>query len=102
MAITQYQRRRFAGQDLEDLQDRIEEFSNQIYDSAIISGRLIEDTTVVSGSATGIPHNLGRPAKGVILVKSTVQLDIWQPTASDSTHVYVQASANATVNLWVF
>ena len=102
MTLNKYQRERFADQNLEQVQDRLQDFVRQFEDSEIVGGRLLKDVAVTSGSPAEIPHYLGREPNGVVLVKSTVQLDIWQPTEPTGVFVYVQGSANATVNLWVF
>lgn len=109
--LVKFQRWRFKNEDLERLQDRLDDFFDQLYSSdfyaALYSGEmaigeLLENVSVTTGTPAAISHNLRRIPKGVLLAKSTVQLDIWQPTAATSTQIHVQASANATVNLWVF
>lgn len=100
--LVPYQRERFDSQDLERLQDRIDQFLQQVYASDIITGVLVQDAAITTGSPAQIPHSLGRIPTGVILVKSTVQLDIWQPTAATKAVIYVQGSATTTASLWVF
>jgi hypothetical protein len=99
--LEQYHRERFDNQDLEILQDRIEQFLRQVYSSDILTGVLLQNIAVTTG-VTQIPHSLGRIPIGVILVKNTVQLDIWQPTAATRAVISIQGSAASTVSLWVF
>ena len=101
-ALVPYQRELTDSRQLESVQDRVEEFLRQVYASDIITGRLIEDVAISSASTTTIEHKLGRTPRGVILVKTSAQCDLWQPTPADDKSLYVRTSVSGTFNLWVF
>lgn len=102
MTINKYQRERFADPDIEKSQDRLQDFTKQFEQSQILSGRLIKDVAISSASTTEISHGLGRAPVGVILVKTSAQVDFWEPTAADNFFIYARTSVSGIFNLWVF
>ena len=101
MNLKQFARERFSTGALNRLQDRVQDWATQLDKQEIVNGVLLKDVALTT-SQTSIAHKLGRVPTGVILVRTPVQLDIWEPTAADKDFLYIQASAATTVNLWVF
>lgn len=69
----------------------------------IHAGRLLSGIAL-SGTPLQVAHGLGRAPVGFILVKSSADVRIFEPgpAPDPSTFLNLQASASATVSIWVF
>jgi hypothetical protein len=82
------------------LQSNIEELVGQIQSSIFFDGRLLTGVTI-NTSDTVINHLLGREPRGFIVVKLLNNSVIWQTSSSKRT-LTLRASAQTTIDLWVF
>ena len=77
-------------------------FFTQFLNNPLLNGVLL--TGVELGStATQVPHSLGREPQGWIIVNKNADANVWQSSKDLSkAFVTLQASADVTVDLWVF
>ena len=62
-------------------------------------------TVDLTTTTTAVPHQLGRPYRGFIVIDKTATCDVWRDktyTSQPATVIPLQASASVTVTLWVF
>ena len=86
---------------IDRLQDEIREAVRELANNPLTRGRLLEGVTLTTGQANVIGHKLHRTPRGVLLVMSNAQADIWVPSKSNKV-LDVRTSATITANLWVF
>ncbi|MCK5803478.1 MAG: hypothetical protein KAI66_11625 [Lentisphaeria bacterium] len=84
---------------LEAMQDAIQQATEDLDSSPALSGVLVQDKELASGSNT-IRHTLGRAPRIVLPGAPSVQADVWV-TASDTSALTVSASVACTVSFWV-
>jgi hypothetical protein len=72
--------------------------------SQIINGVLLKNIKLQTGAPNKINHSLGRTPQGWIIVRQNANSVIWQVNASEliNTTLQLEASANVTIDLWVF
>jgi hypothetical protein len=87
---------------LDRVQDRIKGALDAVGRVPLLDGRLL--TVSVGTSQTVIPHGLGRPWSGYIVVSRSANAQVWNapPDANSFALLVLQASAAVTVTLWVF
>lgn len=70
----------------------------------LVGGRLLVEVGV-NTAPTRVAHGLGRPYLGYLVVKSTADVSVWVDSATDTApdrFISLDASASATISLWVF
>lgn len=89
---------------LNRVQDRLRVAIGALASVPLVDGVLLENVALVTGSFTPVAHNLARPWRGYLVLSRTANSVVWnQASAADATtFLYLQPSANITVNLWVF
>jgi hypothetical protein len=112
MSIPQIQRIGVNDKDLSRIQDNIARAVDVIGAKPILDGVLIEGVVLTSGSAALVPHSLGRPYRGWIVVKKrpttappSTSIYIWDIDLADNLKTSLLSmwtSVNCTVSLWVF
>lgn len=68
-------------------------------------GVLLKSVALVTGQANAVSHTLNRTLQGWLIVRQRAQAQIWDSQDSNSapdTTLLLHASANVTVDLWVF
>lgn len=76
---------------------------NELQKIPILDGRLIENIALATGTRKVINHGLGRRFRGYIVVRRDAGAIIWSEDATDeSKELWLQASANVNINLWIF
>jgi hypothetical protein len=87
---------------LDRVQDRIKGSFDALGRVPLLDGRLID--VAVATSETIIPHGLGRPWVGYLLVARDANAQVWNaaPAADSSSFLRLTASASVNVKLWVF
>lgn len=88
---------------LNRVQDRIKVFADVVSSIPLLDGRLIESQTV-GATAVAVPHGLGRPWRGFIVVNRNADVRVWAqtPGADSGALLWLVASGSATVSIWVF
>lgn len=88
---------------LNRVQDRIKVFADVVASIPLLDGRLIQAQSV-GATVTSVPHGLGRPWRGFIVVNRNADVRVWaQAPGSDAgALIKLVASSTATVSLWVF
>lgn len=91
------------GEEVDEVQRSIEEVLRPVTSSEILDGKLIS-ISLSAHSAKEIPHKLGRPYKGLIVVKKTGFSGTITENSSSNSSLYINltASADASVSVWVF
>lgn len=90
-------------EELDEVQRSIEETLLPITSSEIIDGGLVH-ISLEAGTPKNAPHKLGRPYKGIIVVKKTgFSGTITENSPSNSSlYINLTASADADISVWVF
>lgn len=72
--------------------------------SEVVNGVLLKGIKLQTGAPNKVNHSLGRAPQGWIVVRQNANSVIWQVNASEliSTTLQLEASANVTIDLWVF
>jgi hypothetical protein len=94
-------------EDMPQLNRRIEDFSKQVSDCPLLSGRLIEDISLTpGGAATTVEHKLGRMPRGWIVTRQeAVGVAMAALSASwDENNLYIwnNTAGPTFVSVWVF
>lgn len=101
--IPELRRVRSNDDSLRQLQDGVDFVLRAISTKEILDGVLIQDISITSGTAKIVDHKLGRVPLGYIVVSRNANSNIWTSTSSvPSSVLKLNASANVTINLWVF
>ena len=88
------------------VQDKVEQFANDLQGSGLLSGRLIEDIEFASSTTRNIQHGLGRVYRGYIVVSinanATIKVDDTKNN-NKAQFLALQSQGTAcTASLWVF
>lgn len=98
------------------LQDGLNQFTEQLTDTPFLKGRMLTVTDATGKETTNIPltttqqsipHKLGKAPLGYIITFQDANAVIYSatlPKISDDTKDFIkfQSSANVTANIWVF
>ena len=89
---------------LNRVQDRVKGSFDALVKLPFLNGALLEDVVLTSGAFTAVNHRLGRPWSGYVVFARNANAVLWHqaPAADANIFVYLQPSANVTVDLWVF
>lgn len=89
---------------LNRMQDRIKMATDAVANVALLDGVLLEGVVLASGGFQPVAHRLARPWRGYLVLSRTANAVVWNqtPGADAGAFIYLQPSANVTVNLWVF
>jgi hypothetical protein len=68
----------------------------------VLAGVLVEDVSLVSANTTAVQHKLGRVPRGFVVTNLTDNATVWHGQAPDANALYLYASTDTTVDLWVF
>jgi hypothetical protein len=85
--------------DLNSVQLSVKEYLDQLAPNMFLIGNLLEIT--VTTTATEFNHGLQKTPFGWFVLDKTANADIWR-TAWDSKTITLDATASATIKLWVF
>ncbi len=87
--------------DLDALKDRIAEFTHQLELNPTLDGALVESENLAATTPRELNHKLGRQPSGWILTDIDAAATVHR-TAWDDKTISLEASADATVSVWVF
>lgn len=82
------------------LQLNLKKYFSQFNDLIFLNGLLLQNVSI-STSGSQVEHKLGRVPQGWIVMDKTAQGDVWRDSWDDKV-IRLDASANTTINLWVF
>lgn len=103
MSILPFRRIRTDNSDIQKLQDSTDETFRSFQKKEILEGRLLEDVAIVSGTAKIVQHKMGRALRGWIIAGKDADARVWEtPSTTPRSSLILNASANVTVNIWVF
>lgn len=91
-------------EDTAKLQERLQEFFSAIQNCDLIDGLLLTEVDLSTG-ANSIAHKLGRELRGWIVVRNRADSRLWDTQDNNtfkSKTLALNASADTTVDLWVF
>lgn len=88
---------------LNRVQDNAKKTLDALSDVLFMSGALLT-VTLTGGAFTPVPHGLGRPVLGYLVLRRSANAVLWDRADSTDSHafLYLQPSATVTVTLWVF
>lgn len=90
--------------EVKSLQDATDRALRPLTKCSLVGGRLIKDVEISTGTPLLIDHKLGRDPYWIVVGKSA-EADVWDSQASNDTPkrtLVLNASADVTVQLWVF
>lgn len=91
-----------ANAEVAELQKRLLEFFVPIIANPLLDGVLLTNVAVGT-SPTKVEHKLQREIQGWIVVRNGANSVVWEPVRElTSIYVTLQATADTTVDLWVF
>lgn len=85
----------------DDVDRELKSIEDKLPKASILKGHQL-DGIALDTSETAVPHRLGRPLVGYLIVGSSSGASVWGETASNAVNLYLQASAPVTVSLWVY
>jgi hypothetical protein len=91
--------------ELNRIQDNISNAIDPVVKLSILNGHLLRDVVLVSGASQITPHKLDRRLVGYFVTKRNANSVIWDEQATNlnpELTLNLRASANVTVDLWVF
>jgi hypothetical protein len=100
MKFKPFKQQQVSDPNVSKLVSNIREWSEQFQDNPLLSGRLITDLEITTGSLK-ISHGLKRVPKGWIIVSKDADANVWEIRKSDSTITF-DSSATVTVSIWIF
>ena len=104
--MIQFERYRTNDYPLTRVQDKIEQFANDLQGSGLLNGRLIEDIEFASNTTRNIHHGLGRAYRGYIVVSINANVNIKIDDTENNNKAQflaLQSQGTAcTASLWVF
>ena len=74
---------------------------NPLLAMPLLAGNAVSATLVVS-TPMAINHGLGRLPQGWFLPDNPAHADLWRTQPVSQTALTLEASANTTINVWVF
>ena len=102
MPILPFNKVRTEDDNLRRIQDNIETPLKDISSKTILDGQLLTGVKLVTSFQNQIAHKLGRKPLGWIVAGLDENATIWEVKKSSSLFLYLEASANCTISLWVF
>jgi hypothetical protein len=104
MSLPAFEKLRTGVDNLDRLQDRLLKVLSALLRLPLLDGQLVEDLALTSG-LNNLNHGLGRSLRGYLVVRASADVRLWDDDAASSAPQLfhrIQASAPATVTLWVF
>ena len=85
------------------LQDSLDVIFSWLRGKQHLDAEVVTDVSLTSGTATTVPHKLGRKYTGWIVVRKNANADVWESASlSPSLYINLNTSANVEVDLLVF
>lgn len=85
-------------------QNVIDAFNNQSVRNPFLDGVLLKNVVLSSAATNKVSHTLGRTPVGYFIISKNANANVYDATAADlpTLFLYLNTTANVTVNLWVF
>jgi hypothetical protein len=83
------------------LQNAVEQVLNPLSRLALLNGTILKDRQVKSAESTKIEHQLNRQPLGWFPIDHTSSAVVYRTDWSNKT-ISLQASADCTVDIWIF
>lgn len=84
------------------LQERLQDFFAPLLINPTLDGTLLTNVQLTTAE-TNVGHKLGRKPIGWIIVRKNANAEVWEPSSLyPASFIQLQASANVTIDLWVF
>lgn len=87
------------------LQENVDQQFTQITDREILSGLLLKNVDLLTGSVNIINHKLERKPNGWFIVRKRGTADVWDEQDGNNKPeltLLLNSSANVNVDLWIF
>lgn len=89
--------------DLNKVQENVQQAVEPLIACPLVGGQMLQNVRVLSGQANMVPHKLGRKPRGWFVVSPKQEVSVWEEFSElPSSMLKLQASATATINIWVF
>lgn len=73
-----------------------------VLSNAIVQGVAVNGVMFAANTALTISHGLGRTPQGFFITDINAAANVYRTAAFNASTITLEASAKATVNLWVF
>jgi len=85
-------------------QNVIDAFNNQSVRNPILDGVLLKNVVLSSAATNKVSHTLGRTPVGYFIISKNANANVYDSTTPDlpTLFLYLNTTANVTVNIWVF
>lgn len=91
--------------ELEELQNRLANFFEQIRTVQLLDGTLIKNIELKAGIPNNINHKLSRKPLGYIVTRKRAKSDIWDSQDSNKISdrtLILHCDADVRIDLWIF
>jgi hypothetical protein len=75
---------------------------NPMLDNAIMQGTALDPITLNAGYEKGIPIKINRTQQGWIITDQLSNANVWRTRPFNASTLYLQASADTTITIWVY
>lgn len=90
---------------LQQIQVNFSDALQPIIDSQIVSGHILNNVPITAGIINKIPHGLNRNLIGWFVVRNNANSIFWDSQSINNTqsqNLWLNCSADATINIFVF
>ena len=94
-----------SSEELDRVQTNISNAIRPLLSSPIVNGFILSGVALTNGTRNVIDHKLNRALVGWFIIGSNAGATVWDEQNTNTTPertLFLQCSANVTVNLWVF
>lgn len=99
--MKRFKRINFKDDALNRFQGNCGETFDTITSNPLLNGLRVDDIAIVSGTNKSVAHGLGREPQGWFVIGQYSASSVYEISRS-STFLIIDASANVTVDLWIF
>jgi hypothetical protein len=96
-----YRKLRTENKDIRQLQDAVGSVLRDL-DRDIVFGRIIKDIAITSGTTKEVEHLLDRIPSGFLVIYRSAGEVVFDKATHTDKILYLDASGNVTINIWVF
>ena len=89
-------------QDLQLLQNRWMPLINPVLKNTIVQGLQLKDIVLTASTPIVINHMLGRTQQGWFVTDINSNAQVWRTQPFNASTLTLEASADTTVNIWVY
>lgn len=103
MNIKSFKRGSSSDPDINQVDNRVLEYTSQLTTNPMLVGQLITGIDV-STTAVNVPHSLGKPFVGWLVIRKVGNLNIYEASVQSQTSLFIKlvSTATGTIDIWIF